>query len=59
MKNKENRTHASRKSTEKSTEPETSKADEFYRAPNEDDDGYDPYSDRPVSHEMWEEDPWK
>ncbi|MBQ9059446.1 MAG: hypothetical protein IJ125_09705 [Atopobiaceae bacterium] len=31
----------------------------FYRAPNEDDDGYDPYSDRPASREpLFERDPW-
>lgn len=30
----------------------------FIRAENEDDDGYDPYSDRPASASTWEEDPW-
>lgn len=32
---------------------------EFLRAENEDDDGYDPYSDRrPVSEPLFERDPW-
>ncbi|MBF0911688.1 MAG: hypothetical protein HXK61_02750 [Atopobiaceae bacterium] len=32
---------------------------EFARAENEDDDGYDPYSDRrPVSEPLFEKDPW-
>ena len=32
---------------------------EFARAENEDDDGYDPYSDRrPVSEPLFESDPW-
>ena len=32
---------------------------EFARAENEDDDGYDPYSDRrPVSERPFERDPW-
>ena len=32
---------------------------EFARAENEDDDGYDPYSDRrPVSAPLFERDPW-
>lgn len=30
----------------------------FVRAQNEDDDGYDPYSDRPADTPAWEEDPW-
>ena len=33
--------------------------DEFRRAENEDDDGYDPYSDRRPDHEpLFERDPW-
>ena len=33
--------------------------DPFIRAENEDDDGYDPYSDRPAPPEpMFQEDPW-
>ena len=40
--------------TEKQTE-----RDPFLRAENEDDDGYDPYSDRPASREpLFERDPW-
>ena len=32
----------------------------YLRAPNEDDDGYDPYSDRPARREpLFEEDPWR
>ncbi len=32
---------------------------EFIRAENEDDDGYDPYSDRPPAREqLFERDPW-
>lgn len=31
----------------------------FFRAENEDDDGYDPYSDRPAPREpLFEENPW-
>lgn len=34
--------------------------DAFIRAPGEDDDGYDPYSDRPADPEPpFEEDPWR
>ena len=36
----------------------TAPADPFLRAPNEDDDGYDPYSDRPADNPLFEEDPW-
>lgn len=33
--------------------------DPYVRAQNEDDDGYDPYSDRPVQREpLFEENPW-
>lgn len=32
---------------------------EFVRAENEDDDGYDPYSDRrPINEPLFERDPW-
>lgn len=35
-------------------------SDPFLRAENEDDDGYDPYSDRPAEHEpLFERDPWR
>lgn len=33
--------------------------DHFARAANEDDDGYDPWSDRKASNPLWEEDPWR
>lgn len=34
-------------------------SDEFVRAENEDDDGYDPYSDRlPAQEPLFEQDPW-
>jgi len=36
-----------------------SKHSEFIRAANEDDDGYDPYSDRRPVHKMFEKDPWR
>ena len=33
--------------------------DPFIRPANEDDDGYDPWSDRrPEPEPLWEEDPW-
>ena len=35
------------------------KHDPFLRAANEDDDGYDPYSDRVVRESPYEEDPWR
>lgn len=33
--------------------------DEYKRPANEDDDGYDPYSDRPAEDPRYEEDPWR
>lgn len=34
--------------------------DPYVRAENEDDDGYDPYSDRPAEREpLFERDPWR
>lgn len=33
--------------------------DDYIRAANEDDDGYDPYSDRPADEPEYEEDPWR
>ena len=40
--------------------PPAAPADASIRAENEDDDGYDPYSDRPSDPEpQFEEDPWK
>lgn len=39
--------------------PKAGPYDPFIRAENEDDDGYDPYSDRPAPREpMFERDPW-
>ncbi|NLQ12625.1 hypothetical protein HGI81_01995 [Olsenella sp. KGMB02461] len=39
---------------------EKASASEFCRAEAEDDDGYDPWSDRPPAREpLWEEDPWR
>ena len=32
--------------------------DPFIRAENEDDDGYDPYSDRQETNPLFERDPW-
>lgn len=41
------------------TDPRTAPDDPFLRAANEDDDGYDPYSDRPAPPEpLFSEDPW-
>ena len=34
------------------------RASEFIRAENEDDDGYDPYSDRRFEPPLFEPDPW-
>jgi len=31
----------------------------YVRAENEDDDGYDPYSDRVILTTLFEEDPWR
>lgn len=42
-------------------QPSETKSDdnEFLRAENEDDDGYDPYSDRrPAAEPLFERDPW-
>lgn len=36
-----------------------SELEQFERPANEDDDGYDPYSDRPAMPESFEQDPWK
>lgn len=38
--------------------PEKKQREPFARAANEDDDGYDPWSDRPSTNPFWEEDPW-
>lgn len=36
----------------------TPSRDPYLRAPNEDDDGYDPYSDRRYEPPLFERDPW-
>ncbi len=42
-----------------SASPRVASDDPFLRASNEDDDGYDPYSDRPAPPEpLFQEDPW-
>lgn len=52
----EKRARTSRK-TDGAREPRPN--DEFIRAENEDDDGYDPYSDRrPEPEPLFERDPW-
>ena len=43
----------------KKTPMKASSKPEDLRAPSEDDDGYDPYSDRPAAPEpLFERDPW-
>jgi hypothetical protein len=43
----------------KGEDPEDQANREFIRAENEDDDGYDPYSDRrPTPEPLFERDPW-
>lgn len=41
---------------EPGVDPDVARA--FIRAEAEDDDGYDPYSDRPSQTPLWEPDPW-
>ena len=42
------------------TKPAPKPRDPYIRAENEDDDGYDPYSDRrPEREPMFEADPWR
>ncbi len=46
-------------SAPKPAAPKRPAASAFIRAANEDDDGYDPYSDRPARKEpLFERDPW-
>lgn len=46
-------------SDEKDKQAKQAEKDEFVRAENEDDDGYDPYSDRrPDPEPLFERDPW-
>ena len=41
-------------------EPQGQDQSAYVRAQNEDDDGYDPYSDRPADRDpLFEEDPWR
>ncbi len=47
-----------RASKDTHSKPVNSYSQEYLRAPNEDDDGYDPYSDRPASTPFFEPDPW-
>ena len=42
----------------KNSKPEPARKDPYLRAPNEDDDGYDPYSDRRYEPPLFERDPW-
>ncbi len=50
---------ASTKAKAKVTAKAKAPQDPFVRAANEDDDGYDPYSDRPARREpLFERDPW-
>ena len=44
---------------EKPARPAAQPASEFLRAENEDDDGYDPYSDRREEPPLFEPDPWR
>ncbi len=57
MQNATNPTDADgEKNTQKELTPDQR---EFIRAENEDDDGYDPYSDRrPTPEPLFERDPW-
>lgn len=47
------------RSSNKKSSPKNKELSKFLRAENEDDDGYDPYSDRPAPKQaLFEEDPW-
>lgn len=51
-------TDPQRKANEKNAQKQPQES-EFLRAENEDDDGYDPYSDRrPEPEPLFERDPW-
>lgn len=44
---------------EKKPQPDNKEQSPYLRAENEDDDGYDPFSDRPPEREpLFERDPW-
>ena len=45
--------------TTKKGSPGAKPRDPVVRAENEDDDGYDPYSDRREEQPLYEEDPWR
>lgn len=45
-------------SSDASAEKDPDASRTFFRPENEDDDGYDPYSDRPGTRTGWEADPW-
>lgn len=50
---------AQRPAAPRSVPATTPQRDDFIRAENEDDDGYDPYSDRrPTPEPLFERDPW-
>ena len=53
-------THAARPASKVSPKPAPKPRDPYIRAENEDDDGYDPYSDRrPEREPLFEADPWR
>ena len=59
MKRQDDSTRRKRADSETARARESSEMREFIRPENEDDDGYDPYSDRPAMREpLFEEDPW-
>ena len=51
-------TAASYKETRNTASSKRNNLAAYYRAENEDDDGYDPYSDRPSYSPLFEPDPW-
>ena len=59
MKSQDGSTRRKRTDSETLRTRESPEMREFIRPENEDDDGYDPYSDRPATREpRFEEDPW-
>lgn len=50
--------HEKKKGSAAGAATEKRAEDPFVRAANEDDDGYDPYSDRPDVTPLFEADPW-
>ncbi len=53
------RINAARAKQAATSDSSTSTFNPFARAENEDDDGYDPWSDRREEPSFWEEDPWR